>query len=79
MGCIDVAIFKHMSAGIEIVAFSYDDLVKIKRFAVENVFKYTGISMELVDAVVHGFEKDSQTKSGISTKDFRTIISKVQN
>ena len=45
--------------GIEIAAFSYDVLIRNKQYAVENVFKYTGMPMELVDAGVNGCAKNS--------------------
>ena len=56
--------------GVDIAGFFYDDLVKNKRYAVEKVFEFTGMPMELVDAGVQGLDRDSQGNSGISTKDF---------
>ena len=55
--------------GVEIAGFLYDDLIKNKRCAIENLFKFTGLPTELIDAAVKGLDKDSQTNSGVSTKD----------
>ena len=59
---------------IDIASFCYDDLVINKKLAIEKVFEFTEMPMELVDAGLKALERNSQEKSGISTRDLAVYV-----